>query len=179
MEDEASRDLSRARADAMQDPKAAKFRLKAFLLPHDICYTSRATWSPAHLRWRSEVVGVTPAQHMVFQEDVGAVSEPTERLQRFEQELHAPVKAWRLSPVVEALQALRGVQFAVAVTTVAELGDLTRFDTPRERMKFLGLPPRNMPVPSGTARVPAPTLAIPMPVGLSLTEPEPSVVQPR
>jgi transposase len=43
--------------------------------------------------------------------------------------------------VVEALQALRGVQFTVAVTTVAELGDLTRFDTPRELMKFLGLIP--------------------------------------
>jgi hypothetical protein len=36
--------------------------------------------------------------------------------------------------VVEALQALRGVQFTVAVTTVAELGDLTRFDTPSQRM---------------------------------------------
>jgi transposase len=37
-----------------------------------------------------------------------------------------------LNPVVEALQALRGVQFTVAVTMVAEIGDLTRFDTPRE-----------------------------------------------
>jgi transposase len=43
--------------------------------------------------------------------------------------------------VVEALQALRGVQFTVAVTTVAELGDLTRFTNPRELMKFLGLIP--------------------------------------
>src|SRR4029450_13035620 len=45
------------------------------------------------------------------------------------------------NPVVEALQALRGIQFTVAVTTVAEIGDLTRFDTPRELMKFLGLIP--------------------------------------
>ena len=43
--------------------------------------------------------------------------------------------------MVDALQALRGVQFIVAVTTVAELGDLTRFDNPRELMKFLGLTP--------------------------------------
>ena len=48
---------------------------------------------------------------------------------------------WRLYPVVEALQALRGVPFTVAVTLVAEMGDLTRFDTPRELMKFLGLIP--------------------------------------
>jgi transposase len=76
---------------------------------------------------------------MVFQEDVRALTEHTARLQRLEPELHAQVNAWRLHPVVDALQALRGVQFTVAVTTVAELGDHTRVTTPRERMKFLGL----------------------------------------
>ena len=39
------------------------------------------------------------------------------------------------------MQALRGVQFTVAVTTVAELGDLTRFDNPRQLMNYLGLTP--------------------------------------
>jgi len=43
--------------------------------------------------------------------------------------------------VIEALQAFRGVQFTVAVTLVAEMGDLTRFERPRELMKFLGLVP--------------------------------------
>jgi hypothetical protein len=46
-----------------------------------------------------------------------------------------------LPPVVEALQALRGVPCTVAVPTVAALGDLTRFDKPRARMKCLGLIP--------------------------------------
>jgi transposase len=78
---------------------------------------------------------------MVFQEDVRALTEHTARLQRLEPELHAQVNAWRLHPVVDALQALRGVQFTVAVTTVAELGDRTRVTTPRERVKFLGLIP--------------------------------------
>jgi transposase len=87
------------------------------------------------------VVCPTPAQQSVFQEYVRAVNEHTERLQRLEQALQDQVKAWRLQPVVEAFQALRGVQFTVAVTTVAELGDLTRFATPRELMKFLGLIP--------------------------------------
>jgi transposase len=141
VEDEAIRDLSRAREDTIRDLKGAKFRLKAFLLRHDIRYTGRATWSPAHLRWLSEVVCPTPAQQIVFQEYVRAVNEHTERLQRLEQELHEQVTSWRLQPVVAALQALRGVQFTVAVTTLAELGDLTRFDTPRQLMKFLGLVP--------------------------------------
>jgi transposase len=43
--------------------------------------------------------------------------------------------------VVDALQALRGAQFTVAVTTVAELGDLTRFENPRQLMTSLGLTP--------------------------------------
>jgi transposase len=141
VDDEAIRDLTRAREDAINDLKAAKFRLKAFLLRHDIRYTGRATWSPAHLRGLSEVVCPTPAQQIVFQEYVRAVTEHTERLQRLEQELQEQVNAWRLNPVVEALQALRGVQFTVAVTMVAELGDLTRFDNPRQLMKFLGLIP--------------------------------------
>jgi transposase len=141
VEDEAIRDLTRAREDTIRDLKSAKFRLKAFLLRHDIRYTGRATWGPAHLRWLSEVVCPTPPQQIVFQEYVRAVNEHTERLQRLEQELPDQVKSWRLHPVVEALQALRGVQFTVAVTMVAEIGDLTRFDTPRELMKFLGLIP--------------------------------------
>jgi hypothetical protein len=44
-------------------------------------------------------------------------------------------------PVVQALQALRGVQFLVAITVVAELGDLTRFDSPRQLAAFVGLVP--------------------------------------
>src|SRR5215475_11524024 len=141
VEDEAMRDLCRAREDTIRALKAAKFQLKAFLLRHDIRYTGRATWSPAHLRWLSEVVCPTPVQQIVFQEYVRAVNEHTERLQRLEQELNEHVTTWRLHPVVEALQALRGVQFTVAVTTVAELGDLTRFDNPRQLMDYLGLTP--------------------------------------
>lgn len=141
VEDEAMRDLCRAREDAIRDLKTAKFRLKAFLLRHDIRYMGRATWGPAHLRWLSEVVCPTPAQQIVFQEYVRAVTEQTERLQRLEQELQDQVKTWRLQPVVEALQGLRGVQFTVAITLVAELGDLTRFDNPRQLMSYLGLIP--------------------------------------
>jgi transposase len=141
VEDEAIRDLTRAREDAISDLKDAKFRLKAFLLRQDIRYVGRANWGPAHLRWLSEVVCPTPAQQIVFQAYVRTVNEHTERLQRLEQELQEQVQAWRLTPVVEALQALRGVQRTVAVTTVAEIGDLTRFDSPRELMKFLGLIP--------------------------------------
>jgi transposase len=141
VEDEAIRDLSRAREDAIRDLKTAKFRLKAFLLRHDIRDSGRATWSPAQLRWLSEVVCATPAQQIVVQAYVRAVHEHTERLQRLDQELQEQVQSWRLQPVVEALEGLRGVPCTVAVTMVAELGDLTRFENPRPVMKYLGLIP--------------------------------------
>ena len=141
VEDEAIRDVVRAREDSLQDGKAAKVRLKAFLLRQDIRSEGRADWGPAHLRWLAKVVCPTPAQQIVFQEYVRAVSEQAERLQRLEEELSPLVKTWRWGPVVEALQALRGVQCIAAVTLIAELGDLSRFANPRQLMSYLGLTP--------------------------------------
>jgi len=138
VEDEAIRDLSRAREDTPSDLEAAKFRLKAFVLRHDLRDTGRANWGPAPLRWLSAVVCPTPAQQIVFQDYVRAVHKHTERLQRLEQDLQDHVQSWRLHPVVEALQALRGGQCIIAVTLVADSGDLTRFDTPRALMNFRG-----------------------------------------
>jgi transposase len=140
-EGEALRDLSRAREDALGDLKTAKFRLKTFLLRHASRYTGRATWNPAHLRWLLEVVCASLTQHMVFQAYVRALNEHTERLHRLGQELQEHVNTWRFTPVVEAPQALRGVQRTGAVTMVAELGDLIRCHTPKEGLKFSGLIP--------------------------------------
>jgi transposase len=140
-EDEAIRDLCRAREDAVGCLRDAKYRLKAFLLRQDIRYVGRANWGPAHLRWLAEVVCPSPVQQVVFQEYMRAVSEAHERLARLETQLLEQTRDWRLAPLVAALQALRGVQFTVAVTTVAELGDLTRFGNPRQLMSYLGLTP--------------------------------------
>jgi transposase len=150
VEDDALRELSRAREDTLSELKAAKFRLKAFLLRHEIRYTGRATWNPAPLRWRSEVAWATPAQQLGFQEDVRALNEHPQRLQRLEPDLPEPVKTWRRQPVVEALPALRGVPFTIAVPLVAERGDLTRFQNPRPLMTYRGLIPSEDP--SGARR---------------------------
>ncbi len=141
VEEEAIRDVVRAREDALKDLKAAKVRLKAFLLRPDIRSEGRATWGAAHLRWLAAVVCPTPAQQSVFQDYVRAVAEHTERLQRLEAALPTLVQSWRWAPVVEAIQALRGVHFSAAVTLIAALGDRTRFETPRQLLSYLGLIP--------------------------------------
>jgi transposase len=109
VEDEALRDLTRAREEALRDLKAAKCRLTAFGLRHDSRYAGAATWGPAHRRWLAEVGCPTPAQPIVWQEDVRAVNAHTERLGRLEQARQDQVKSWRLPPGVEALQAWRPV----------------------------------------------------------------------
>jgi transposase len=137
----AMRDRTRAREAASSDLKDAQLRLTAVLRRHDIRYVSRAHGGRAHLRWLSEVVCPRPAPHIVCQEYVRAISEPHERLQRLEHALPEPVTAGRVFPVLDALQAWRGVQCPVAVTLGADMGDLTRCERPRELMKCMGLIP--------------------------------------
>ena len=150
VEDEAIRDLCRARDAARVTLKDAKLRLKAFLLRLGLHYVGRADWNAAHKRYLAKVVCPTPAQQVVFQEGVRAVDEQVDRLARIEAELRELAPPWHRYPVVEALQALRGVQWVVALTVVAELGDLTRFDNPRQLAAFVGLVPSEYS--SGPAR---------------------------
>ncbi|MGH9313450.1 MAG: IS110 family transposase [Vicinamibacterales bacterium] len=141
VEDEAIRDLCRARDAARLTMKNAKLRLKSFLLRLGRHYVGRADWNEAHRRYLAKVVCPTPVQQIVFQEALKAVDEQVDRLTRLEAELQDLGPTWRLYPVVQALQALRGVQWLVAITVVAELGDLTRFDSPRQLAAFVGLIP--------------------------------------
>ena len=140
-EDEAIRDLSRARERAMNDLKNAKLQLKALLLRNNIRYSAPENWSLKHLRWLSELIFPHPSQQIVIQEYLQTVMERIARLERLDNELLHQVKNWRYYPVVKAIQALRGIKLIVATGVIAELGDLTRFDHPRKLMAYLGLVP--------------------------------------
>ena len=140
-EDEAVRDLSRAREVAMKDLKDAKYQLKALLLRNNINYAGTANWSLKHLRWLTELVLPHPAQQLVLQEFIQTISERMARLERLDNELTHHVHQWRYYPVVKAIQAMRGVRLLVAAGVIAELGDLSRFDHPRKLMSYLGLVP--------------------------------------
>jgi transposase len=78
---------------------------------------------------------------MVVPEDVPAVTDHTARVGHLEHARHDQVTSWRVHPVVDALQALRGVPCTVAVTTVAALGDLRRVEHPRPRRPCFGVSP--------------------------------------
>lgn len=141
LDDEAMRDLTRAREDAKSVERKAKQRILAFLLRHGYRYSGKTPWSRAHFRWLSTLRFPHPAQHAVLQESLDALSECTERVDRLTEQIRQLLPEWRMYPVVEALQTLRGVSLIVATTSIAELGDLTRFASPVELMSYLGLVP--------------------------------------
>src|SRR4029453_11372673 len=82
-----------------------------------------------------------PAQYLVLREYRQAIHDAETRLERLTQQVAGVVSSWSMAPVVEAYQALRGVAFLTAVTFVAEIGDVRRFETPRQLMAYLGLVP--------------------------------------
>ena len=140
-DDEAMRDLSRAREDAKRAETRARQQLQALLLRHDIRYTGKSAWSAPHLRWLSNIKLPHPAQQVAFQEYVTAIDEAAQRVERLTKQITELLPSWRMAPVVEALQAMRGVALVTAVCMVAEVGDLTRFTNPRQLMAYLGLVP--------------------------------------
>jgi len=141
LEDEAMRDLARAREDAVNSRRQMRQQLKGFLLRHDVRYGGKSSWSKTYYRWLGTLNFGDGAAQTAFTEYWQAVQSADERVQRLEQALRNAVKGWRLEPVVQALQALRGIDVTSAIALVAEIGDLGRFDHPRKLMGYLGLVP--------------------------------------
>jgi transposase len=86
VQDEAMRDLSRAREATLSDLKDTKRRLKLFLLRLGLHDTGKARWTEAHLRYLARVVCPIPVQQVVYQEMLRAVDEQVERLNRIDAE---------------------------------------------------------------------------------------------
>ena len=140
--DEAVRDLVRAREDSVREQRNARHRLKALLLRNNIAYAGKSSWTAAHLRWLATLKLEHAAQQVGFQEYLHSITESGARISRLEQALRDSLPQWSLTPLVQALQALRGVQLIAAMTLVAELQDfLLRFDNPRRLMAYVGLVP--------------------------------------
>lgn len=140
-EDEAFRDLVRARGDVQKARRRTKQQINAFLLRHGISYPGKTKWSKAHLNWLTTIKMPHAAQQIAFTEYLDALESGDARIARITKQIEYFCQTWRMRPVIEALQALRGISFLSAVTIMAEIGDLTRFDHPKKLMAYLGLIP--------------------------------------
>ena len=139
--DEAVRDLVRAREDAVRECRNARHRLKALLLRNGKPYAGKSSWTAAHLRWLATIKLEHTAQQIGFQEYLHAITEASARILRLEQAMRDTLPEWSLMPLVQALQAMRGVQLIAAMTLVGELQDFLRFESPRQLMAYVGLVP--------------------------------------
>lgn len=140
-DDEAMRDLVRGRDDAIKATRHARQRLSAFVLRHGFRYSGGDSWRVAHLRWLADIKMPHPAQQITLQEYIHSVEECTERIDRLTEQILKLLPTWRMAPVVTAFQSLRGVAPIVATVMVVEIGDLRRFENPRQLMAYLGLVP--------------------------------------
>lgn len=137
---EAVRDLVRARQAASFDVRKARQRIQSFLLKHARRYAKKP-WGGQHRTWLANQSFDQPAQHIAFENYLRAESQAVSRRAELDQQLRELLPSWSLAPIVEALQALRGVAFVIAMCLVAEIGDFARFKTARHLMAFLGLVP--------------------------------------
>jgi transposase len=138
---EAIRDLVRAREAASSALKVAHQQLQSFLLRHGRIYAGKAPWTKAHSVWLCDQTFDHPAQQIVFAECRHAIEETGVRLDRLTSQVRETVAGWSMAPVVNAYQTMRGVSLIVAVTFAVEIGDVRRFDSPRQLMAYLGLVP--------------------------------------
>jgi transposase len=137
---EAVRDLVRARHAAVKDAKRARQRIQSFLLRYRETYTGKA-WSQRHRTWLANRRFAHDASQIAFQGYRNSLDQTEARQAEVEREICELIPEWSLGPVVNALQALRGVGPAVASTVVAEIGDFARFENPRQLRAYVGLVP--------------------------------------
>jgi len=142
-EQEAMRDFSRCRSDFKGQQQKARQQLNAFVLRHRHHWArGKSRWTQAHWQWLEGLEFPHPWQQQVLREYLEAVRAASERVQELERQLLSEaLPQWSLAPVVDSLVALRGVDKVAAVTLLAELGDIRRFDSPTQLMGYLGLVP--------------------------------------
>ncbi len=139
-EDEALRDLVRARYDAKADVLRAKHRLSKFLLRHGVQGPHGVkAWTVRYQAWLNQLTFPQAAAQVVFDDYRATVRAAEERIRRLEKDLQRCAEGSRQISLISALQALRGIGPLSAVTIVAETGDLKRFPNAPSFMSFTGL----------------------------------------
>ena len=140
-DDEAIRDVSRARSDAVDDLRRNRFRLGAFLLRNGHNWSGKSRWGAAHMRYLRELILSDPAQRIVLEEYLQAIDAAQLRVERLEAHLEDLLETWDRANWVKAIQGFRGFQLVGSMIIASELGDITRFDHPRQLMAYVGLVP--------------------------------------
>jgi transposase len=138
---EALRDLVRARLAAKRDQLRARNRLNKFLLRHGRRAPQGASaWSTKYLAWVKSQRFEQAAQQLTLEDYLHEVEHAAERIVRLERSIDAAIETLpvKMRTVIEALQSLRGIAQISAVSIMAELGEVSRFERARQLMGYSG-----------------------------------------
>ena len=139
-EEEALRDLVRAREDVRQDLSRARHRLSKFLLRRDLRHEG-SNWTQKHLHWIAQLRFADRASQMTSAEYLQAVRTLMHRRQTLERELEAILPSAPFAETALRLRCFRGIDTLSAIGLCAEVGDFGRFDKPTRLSAFLGIVP--------------------------------------
>jgi transposase len=140
-EEEALRDLVRAREAVRVDLMRCRHRLSKLLLRHGIRFEDGKAWTERHRQWLATVSLKWPAAQSTLRDAQGAIDALCHRRQQLEREILAlvPGSPWALQ--AGRLRCLRGIDTLTAVGLCAEIGDFERFAKAEQLMSYVGLTP--------------------------------------
>lgn len=140
-EEEALRDLVRAREAVRVDLMRARHRLSKLLLRHGVRFQDGAAWTQRHRDWLVKVTLPWPAAQATLLDCRGAIDALTHRRDALEREILGmiPDSPWTVQ--VSRLRCLRGIDTLTAVGLCAEIGDFERFARAEQLMSYVGLVP--------------------------------------
>ena len=142
LEHEEMRDLWRGRCDQKEDQQRQRQRLNALALRAGHHWpTGRTRWTQTHYRWLEQLEFAGPVGRRNRDHHLTDLRCTDQRLKEREQELREQISDWSLGPLVLELRALVGIDWLTATGLLAELGDMRRFDNPRQLMAYVGLVP--------------------------------------
>ena len=153
VEQEAARDLVRAREDCRGDLMRARHRLSKLLLRHGIVYYGGDAWTGKHDTWlRHEAMGqlTLRATRLTFDSDYETVLAVKARRDRLDAAIGEMAAASEFTPLVRRLGCLRGISTLTGFALAVEMGDWNRF-TGNTIGSFVGLVPSEYS--SGSSRV--------------------------
>lgn len=140
-EEEAVRDLARAREDARGDLVSAKLTLSMFLLRKGLAYSDGKQWTKRHRLWLRNLEFPTDEEAFVFGEYLAQVNETEQRKKRITERLEEIAGRPEYAERVRALRCIKGIGTVTALTMIVEIGDFARFRSAPAFSSFLGLVP--------------------------------------
>jgi len=139
-EDEAVRDLCRARDDAREDLQRCRHRMGKLLIRRGMHYSGR-NWTAGHRRWIDSLSWAQPAERVVVDDYLLAIEQLESRLSALDTGLAEIAGTEPYRERVGWLRCFRGIDTLTAILILAELHDFRRFQSPRALMAYLGLVP--------------------------------------